>query len=243
MHIRKMISFLLSAILLFCSTGNALCEEANPDYTRVGLKVTGLMSEIVDSTDFLDMFISPNLYGKVREEVNTHDYDRPLAVYTIKSDPQMLLENLLLSDAKTKKTFESLSPTLQDQLLRRISIQSVCSLVNGRAGSEYIAFFSVATAVILDDSLDGEKGCSYLFIFEKGIPILVSFGYHVATGSFLYIPGGSRKNREAIQSFLGIPGMEVAPVIAGKSPHASSGNLAGFGIDAEDAFAKNEAGH
>ena len=54
MHIRKMISFLLSAILLFCSTGNALCEEANPDYTRVGLKVTGLMSEIVDSTDFLE---------------------------------------------------------------------------------------------------------------------------------------------------------------------------------------------
>lgn len=237
-NMKKTISILLLAALLFCAAGNASGEAAKPDYYNAGLEVTALMGEIIDSEAYLSLLVHPETFSKIREEANTHDYGSPVAVYAVKGDPEALLKEMLLSDPESGETFNSLSPALQDQLLQRISVQTLCSVFNSRAGADYTAFSSLATVFLREDSLNAEEPCSYLYIFGKGLPILVSFGYRSAAGMFLFLPEESRKSPEAILSCLNLPGLEVTPVNTGEGSADSAGNLADYGIDPEEALRK-----
>lgn len=215
MRIRKMICILLFTVLLFCTACAAFGEAAEPDYYRVGLKVAGLLSEITDSEAYLSLLTRPEMFREVREQINTHDYDRPVAVYSIRlSDPEAIMKEMLRDNPESLEAFESLSPALQEQFLGYMSIQSLCAAVNGRMGTEYLAFLSVATSRIRDDTLTGEASGCYLYLFEKGTPIMVSFGYRGASGQFLLIPEESRGNPEDIAAYLALPGLELTPVTA-----------------------------
>ena len=215
MNAKKRIGILILSALLFCFAANAFCEAMEPDYYRIGLKVTGTMGEIIDSETFLSLFTSSDTFSKERDELNTHDYDSPVAVYALRCDPDTLLEKLMLSDPDSGEMYNSLSPALQDQIRGRISIQTLVSMTNARAGAEYIALASIATASIRDDSLTGDEAPSYLYVFGKGAPVLVSFGHHNASGMFLLIPEESRKTPEDIASYLALPGVELVPVDEG----------------------------
>ena len=212
MKAKKGIGILVLTALIFCFAGTALCETTEPDYYSIGLKVTGTMGEMIDSEAFLSLFGSMDAFSSERDEMNTHDYDRPLAVYAVRYHPESVLEMLFMSDPENGKVFQSLSPALQDQIRRRFGLKSLASIANGRAGSHYLALCSIATASIWDDSLTGDEEFGYLYIFERGKPILVSFGYHAASGTFVLIPEESRKSPEAIASYLAFPGVEIVPV-------------------------------
>ena len=85
-NMKKTISILLLAALLFCAAGNASGEAAKPDYYNAGLEVTALMGEIIDSEAYLSLLVHPETFSKIREETNTHDYGSPVAVYAVKGD-------------------------------------------------------------------------------------------------------------------------------------------------------------
>ena len=96
MNIRKRICIFLSAALLLFPSCSAFSEAAKPDYYRIGLKVTAMMSEITDSEAYLSIFTRPEYFREVREKVNTHDYDSPVAVYSVTmSDPRAFFEEVL----------------------------------------------------------------------------------------------------------------------------------------------------
>lgn len=216
MNIRKRICiFLIAALLLFTACG-AFGEAAEPDYYRIGLKVTAIMSEITDSEAYLSIFTRPEYFSEVREKVNTHDYDSPVAVYSITmSDPRTFLDEILRNEEEGRELWDSLSPVLQDQLLMRIGIPTLGPIVNARAGTEYLSFFNAATALIRDESLNAEKSCTYLYLFKEGVPILVSFGYGAASGSFFYIPKEAQGSPEDIIAYLAVPCVEIVPVKTG----------------------------
>ena len=217
------ILILLTAARLACTTSYAFGESAEPDYYQIGLDVTALMSEIVDSDAYLSILTIPKTVEEVREKVNTHDYDRPAAVYSVRlSDFEAFFQEMLLKDAKTAETWNSLSPALQEQLLGRISLRSMCSGVNARTGTDAIAFSSVATAFVRNESLTGAETSDYLYIFEEGTPILVSFGYHSASGFFLFIPKESQGSPEKIRAYMNLPYLEISPVKAAESADSDS---------------------
>ena len=210
MKLRKQICALLFASLLLLAAGGACGEAADPDYYRIGLKITGLISEMADSDAYLSLMGTPGSFRTARETANTHDYDRPAAVYSISlTDPEGLLEKMFLEDPDARETWDSLSPALQAQMMRRINLQALCAVINGRTGAEWITFSSLATPVITDETLTPEKSRSYLYLFEQGVPVLVSFGYHSASGQFLMIPEDSRKSPEDIAAFLELPFLEL----------------------------------
>ena len=99
MKLRKQICALLFAALLFLSAG-ASGETADPDYYRIGLKVTGLMGEMTDSDAYFSLMSAPDAFRTAREAANTHDYDRPVVLYSISlTDPEAFLEKMLLDAA------------------------------------------------------------------------------------------------------------------------------------------------
>ena len=239
MKARKMISILLVSVFLCCPAFNACGEAAEPDYYRIGLEVAGLMDEMVDNEDYLSMFLNVDAFDEVRERVNTHDYDRPAAVYSISvNDPKSLLEEALRNDPESFRKWESLPPDLQDQLLLRFSLPALLNNADARAGAVYMAFFSAANAFVRSESLTGEEQSYYLYFFEKGAPILVTFSYHTASGRFLSVPGEYRNSPQDICAYLGLPGLELVPVQAAESAAPSAGGLADFGIDPEEALGK-----
>ena len=210
MKLRKQICALLFAALLLPAAVGACGEAADPDYYRIGLKVTSLISEMTDSDAYFSLMATPESFRTAREAANTHDYDRPVAVYSISlTDPEAFLEKMLLEDPDAREAWNSLSPALQDQLMRRITLQTLCASVNGRAGTESIALASLVTPVLTDETLTPEKSRSYLYFFEQGVPVLVSFGYHSASGQFLMIPKESRETPEDIAAFLDLPFLEL----------------------------------
>ena len=218
MRVRKMISILLLSALLFCPVCHACSETAEPDDYRIGLEVTALMGEMVGSDAYLSLFSRPETFSKIRERINTHDYDRPAAVYAVSmGDPAAYLEEIFRADPESRETWDSLSPALQNQALARLSLSVLLANTNARAGSAYVALFSMLNAVVRNETLTNEKTRHYLYFFEQGAPILVTFGYHAASGQFLSVPGEYRDSPEKIVEYLGMPGLELVPVKAAES--------------------------
>ena len=240
MNVKKRICLFLAAVVLLFTACGAFGEAAEPDYYRIGLKVTAIMSEITDSEAYLSVFTRPEYFREVREKLNTHDYDSPVAVYSVTmSDPRTFLEEMLLSEEEGIELWNSLSPALQDQLLSRIGIPTLAPIVNARAGSDYLSFFNAATALIQDEGLTAEKGCTYLYLFREGVPILISFGYRAASGTFFYIPKESQGSPEDITAYLAVPCVEIVPVkIRDDSISDGEANLAAHGVDKDEAAAK-----
>lgn len=209
---KKICSLLLAFLFLFTACG-AFAEGTEPDYYRIGLEVTGLISEMVDSEAYLSMLTRPESISEVREILNTRDYDRPVAVYSVRlDDPKVFLEEMFRKSPDQRETWESLSPALQEQVLSRLGLQTLCTYVNAQMGSEYLSFVSVTNAFVREEALNPESAFTYLYVFEKGMPILVNFGYHIVSGQFLLIPEESRGTPEAISAYMVLPGLEITPV-------------------------------
>ena len=214
MNMKKWICALLSAVLLFCTTCAACSETAEPDYYHIGLEVTGLMSDIANSEAYLSLFFMPETFSGIRTSVNTYDYGHPVAVYSIRlNDPMTILEEqTFVNNPKNKEIWDSLSPALQDQVLQQFNLQALCSVINGRLGSSYVAFSSIAIASVRNEALTAEDPSYYLYLFERGTPVLVTFKYHTASGQFLFIPKEFQGSPEIINAYWEMPGLEVTPV-------------------------------
>ena len=183
----------------------------------------------------------PYTIAEIREKVNTHDYDRPAAVYSASlNDPESLLDEMFREDPENRETWDSLPPALQDQLLARLSLPTLLARSNARAGTAYVALFSTANAFVRNETLTGENPCYYLYFFEKGAPILVTFGYHTASGQFLSIPGEYRNSPVDTCTYLGLPGLVLVPVNTAESASSSAVHLTDFGVDPAKALRKME---
>ena len=238
-HISRTLSALLALCLLFTACG-AFAEAEEPDYYHIGLKVTALMSEIADSEAYLSFLSYPEACAEAREAANTHDYDRPVAVYSVTlDDPRVFMESMLSDNEETLAAWNSLSPALQEQLLKRVGVATLVPSINGRMGSEYSAFSTITIASVTDETLPDKSVC-YLYLFEKGTPILVTFGWHGASGVFVFIPEESRGSAEDLyEVFLSVPGLTLTPIqFADEPAYDPMAELSARGIDVEAAAVK-----
>ena len=97
----------------------------------------------MDSEDYLSLFAMPESFSKVRERVNTHDYDRPAADYAIRlEDPETLVEKLLRGGTGSpgKETAVFLRPC-GELVLSRLSLPALCARINAAAGAQIHVLF------------------------------------------------------------------------------------------------------
>ena len=143
----KCICVLIIIVMMSAMAGSAFAE---PDYYHIGLEVTDLMNEVVSNEAYLSLIGTSGDVEEMRKVVNTGDYDRPIAVYSISLDERMvqvLLQNMLMQDVKINEAYDGLSEKLKELLRSRISVQTVCSIVNGKMGVPYISFASIYMSV------------------------------------------------------------------------------------------------
>lgn len=183
-------------------------EGNETDYRAIGLEAVSVLSAMVGDPEYLKLFTYNTGTEEIRQEVNTGDYDRPVAVYSLKLDTRAFLEKSMGDEAR--KTWDSLSETLQDQVLKRVGVQAYCQpLISSQAGMEKVSFAAAVTAFVGNEA-EPEKSLTYLYVFEKGTPVLVTFGWHTAGASFLFLAKEQTASLEDLQKAL--PDLEITPV-------------------------------
>ena len=204
-----LVMLLLTGIIAPAVAGSA---EA-PDFYRTGLEVTGVLNEMVQSREFLDLFMNMNDRMEVIDtEFNTGDYDRPVAVYRLtQTDPREWLKTIMSEEEQAQ--LAALSPALQEQVYAKVKGAAfLANQINGRRGVEILAVTSALQAVLNNTGLETEEPEYYLFIFEKGVPVLVTCGRNTATGVFVAFEKTATESAETLQALLTPLGLEAVPV-------------------------------
>lgn len=207
---KKILSVLLVLMVLLSACTPAVADS--PDYCAIGLRVAGVLSEMVQSRDYLRLFVrGDDLLDLLSSMFDTGDYGTPVAVYRLEQqDSREWMESLMSEEERA--WLNGLSPALQEQIFTRISgISLMATQINAKQGAEVLSVVSALQAVLHDPDLTEEKPVSYLFAFSKGIPVLVSFGWHQATGMFVAIDPADAQSQDRLQEILSPYGITVTP--------------------------------
>lgn len=202
-------ALLLASIVMLTSVA---CGEST-ECIDIGLEAAGILSEMVQSKEYVSIFL-PNVKAQelLDSMFNTGDYDAPVAVYRLKlTDPRELIK-IQLPEAQ-RKWIDSLSPVLQEQFYARIQgINTMSSMINATGGAEVLALTGILQVQLKNSVLEYEEPEYYLFVFEKGVPVVVTYGWHQASGTFLTLQKSATESAEALQAALQIFGVEAIPM-------------------------------
>ena len=175
--------FLLTFTMTACDKSyNSYNEEALFD---LGIEVTKTMQEMVYSDEYISLYTSIEFEDEIVDFQAT-DYDSPIAVYSIEIPSAKDVLSKLGSE--NIDDYDKLSDNLKEQLDHRVSFSSIISSINVQSGANIMALCSLLTATKYNKDIELDKNIAYLYVFEKGIPIAVTFtksGY--ANGQFLLL--------------------------------------------------------
>lgn len=170
---KKVLLRLSCLMVCIFSFGLMSCVKDNQLYEK-GISVTTVMGEMVKSEVYTDMLGGENSDNVL---VRANDYDTPIKCYgmTVPS-AERLIESV--GSADYKEQFESLSPTLQEQIKSRSTFLTVINYENFSNSSvssvEAMALSAIYAAHLkFNGKLD--ETVAYLYIFETGKPIVVIF--------------------------------------------------------------------
>ena len=209
---RVMKTALICVLLLGLCFGLSGCGAREPDYYTAGLEVTKLIGEMIHSRDYCSLFLySMDQFDSIREAADTNDYDAPVAVYSLTMGSCDDLIRKLGGEEEMAK-WDRLSESLKDNVRKRYNVQTIASLLNAQQGAGSTALWSVLTASVENDSLNPEKAVSYLYVFEKGVPVLVTFGYHSAYGIVVSLPEEDRESLSSLRQVFEPYTVEVTRV-------------------------------
>lgn len=178
---------ILVVLLAFAMIGcgkehNAQNEDALYD---LGIEVAKTMQEMVYSQEYISLYTSVEFEEEIVRFQAT-DYHAPIAVYEVDTpDTEDVLSKLGIGSADD---YDKLSDNLKEQLDHRVSFSSIISAINAQSGTDAMALCSLLTATKRDKEIVLEESVVYLYVFEKGVPIAVTFtesGY--ANGQFVLL--------------------------------------------------------
>ena len=208
---KKILSVFLVLMVLLSACAPAVA--GSPDYCAIGLRVAGVLSEMVQSRDYLRLFVrGDDLLDLLSSMFDTGDYGTPVAVYRLEQqDPRAWMESLMSEEELS--WLNGLSPALQEQVFTRLSgIALMSTQINAGKGAEVLSVVSALQAMVREPALEEEKSVSFLFVFGKGVPVLVSFGWHQASGMFVALDPADVQSQDSLQAVLSSYGITVIPV-------------------------------
>ena len=206
----KAAALLLSLIMLFSLTAcSQQVENERPSLEVYGMEVIHMMEELVKSEFYGNAMSGSSEIHAAAQPAAAGDYSDPLAIYKI-TVPN--LESMLELEGE-ELAAEGFSEELM-QFLENRSVSAVISQLNAMSGAYAVAAASMYTASKTFVSDELKESMIYLYTFEEGVPVAVTFlkgedNTVSAGGQFLLIDHFSI---EEIQSLLDEVGGTVTPV-------------------------------
>lgn len=195
---KKIICCLLAAVmclgLMGCSEKDESSDEQkseNRNLYKSGLDVIALMQEKASSRNYLSLTKTPEEVMAPVQGFAAVDVEAPIAVYEVVMPKT---ENLLeYMDSDSLENYNALSPQLQEEIDWRM-IAAIPNDLLAKQGYLYVAAGSILATSKKISSLNMEKPRYYLYLYESGMTVMVTFSADRASGSVVTL------NNEIIQS-------------------------------------------
>ena len=207
----KKFSIVIFALLL--TFAMSACNKSDNSYDQealfdLGIEVAKTMQEMVYTDEYLSFYTSVGFKDEIVEFQAT-DYNAPIAVYSIEIPSSKDILSKLGSE--NIEAYDKLSDNLKEQFDYRVSFSSIISSINAQRGANTLALCSLLTATKHNKNIELDKNIAYLYVFEKGVPVAVTFtesGY--ANGQFLLL--GDAKSYEDISEMFNNYSCEVEKI-------------------------------
>jgi len=179
---RKITVGLLVVVLLL--TAFTSCNGTTKSIVKCGEEVVSLMAEMVKSEDYISLNNLTAAHNEIISQLRDGNYSKSLAVY-----------ELSIAEAELLKSFgeDFDRAAFSEELYKHICSSAYGSLVSNINQKNSFDALVVSNAFTAQKSFAGKKmdtNKTYLYVFENGCPILITF-----------LPGENRSFR-AIGHFI-----------------------------------------
>lgn len=200
---------LLTAIVcLFTGCGNAKQEDSEIQSSNLltkGDEIVSLMNEMVRSESYQAAVVSGDSLQSEIDKIADGDYTASSAVYEI-SIPDATYDNIMSISMDGDKK-DDMSDELYAYLEQRMLSSIACQINGAYVGASYLAVSSVFSASKTFVNSDMESDTIYLYIFENGYPVMISFvrgddGAVSATGYFIMYSDLAGATQEDVENMI-----------------------------------------
>ena len=161
---RKLFAVLLACVLLL--TLFTSCNENPKSLTECGEDVISLMAEMLESEDYKSLYNLPAAYDDQVNRLREGNYSKSIAVYELLVSEEELLDKTIDKDGLSKELYEYICSS---------AYVSFTSRINQASGVEGTTVSTVFTAQKSYANKDIDTNRIYLYVFENGCPIAVTF--------------------------------------------------------------------
>ena len=186
---KKFISLIL--ILLFslqltaCNTAKSN-QSNDSNLYNAGQDLILVMDEMINNKNYAQLTGATDSLVPIADTINTNDYDSPVAVYCI-TMPDVTDFFKMASDFDMSN-WNNLSDNLKEQVENKISFSSIITMINSQKGANTVAFSTTYTAIDKNENLSLDDTINYLYVFEKGTPIAITFSETgIVSGQFVFL--------------------------------------------------------
>ena len=193
------IVLLLSIFLNVCNA-EAKVNSKDKAIHAQGLAIVSVMEEMVQNETWFDAFSHNKDLKKIVSDEGRIGKKKLKAVYKIKINDE--LNSYLIEPINEKR----LSPDLS-KYFQNIIQTCIATNINTMGGADTIAASGICTYSKTFVNNDIKENTSYLYTFEKGAPILITFivgddNAVSAHASYIFYDGLSRKNIKEMEAIL-----------------------------------------
>ena len=161
---RKLFAVLLACVLLL--TLFTSCSGKSKSLTECGEDVISLMVEMLESEEYKSLYNFTSAYDDQVNRLREGNYSKSIAVYELLISEEELLDKTIDKDGLSKELHEYICSS---------AYVSFASRINQISGVEAMAISTIFTAQKSYANKDIDTSRIYLFVFENGCPIAVTF--------------------------------------------------------------------
>lgn len=180
---KKLFAGLLICVLLMNLF--ASCSGNTKSLTKCGEEVISLMAEMIENEAYQSLYHLANAHDEEINKLRKGNYSKTATVYELTVSEETLLDTAMNQSVNKDAFSEDLY-----QYICTSAYVSFASLINQKSDTEALIVSSVFTAQksFIDKNTNENK--LYLYVFENGCPIVISFisdgnGAFRAVGQFI----------------------------------------------------------
>ena len=160
----KLFALLLACVLLIATFTS--CNIISRSLLECGEDIVSLMAEMIESEEYKSLYNLPVAYEDQVNRLLEGNYSKSIAVYEILISEDELLDKTIDKEGLSKELYEYVCSS---------AYVSFASRINQTSGVEAMSVSAVFTAqkTYANKNIDSSK--IYLYVFEKGCPVAVTF--------------------------------------------------------------------